>query len=77
MSDEPQTTIHPAEYGWLIELKPEHRPRPTYYGENGEGVLGWTPDSLRAIRFARKEDAELVIECEGFTEAFACEHGWG
>jgi hypothetical protein len=66
-----------TEYGWLIELKPEHQRRPIYYGENDEGVLGWTADSLRAIRFARKEDAEMVIECEGLTEAFACEHGWG
>lgn len=77
MQDDKPSTQTTPELGWLIEFKPEHQPRPTYYGENGEGVLGWTSDSLSAIRFARKQDAELVIECEGFTEAFACEHRWG
>jgi hypothetical protein len=57
---------------WVIQLKPEHQPHPTYYGENGEGVLGWTSDIVgSAVRFAREQDAQLVIDCEGFTEAFA------
>ena len=65
------------ESGWLIELKASVQSTPAYYGENEEGVLGWTSDNMKAIRFARKEDAQLIIDCEGYTEAFACEHGWG
>lgn len=64
------------ETGWLIELKPSVQPTPTYYGKDESGILGWTPLHMDAIRFARKEDAELVIQCEGFTEAIAVEHGW-
>ncbi len=65
-----------TDYGWLIELKPTVFPAPHYYGENEEGVLGWTSDHLKVVRFARRDDAELVIRCEGWTEAFAVEHGW-
>jgi hypothetical protein len=65
-----------TETGWIIRLKPSVWPTGAYYGENGEGALGWTADHTRAIRFARKEDAELVIRCEGFTDACAAEHGW-
>jgi hypothetical protein len=65
-----------SEFGWLIELKSSVSPTPTYYGENEEGVLGWTADHMKALRFARREDADLVIRCEGWTEAFAAEHGW-
>lgn len=66
-----------TESGWLIELKASVQPTPTYYGENGEGVLGWTTDHMSAVRFARKEDAQLVIDCEGWTEAVPVEHSWG
>lgn len=61
---------------WLVELKPGTI-SPTYYGETDEGVLGWTGDHLLAVRFAREQDAQLVIDCEGFTEARAVEHAWG
>lgn len=64
------------ETGWLIELRPSVTSQPTWYGETDEGVLGWTTNNLRAIRFCRKEDAERVIVCEHFTEAFASDHMW-
>lgn len=50
------------ETGWLIELTQSVVLTPTWYGESDEGVLGWTTDNLKAVRFARKEDAERVIE---------------
>lgn len=64
------------EVAWLIELKPSVSATPTYYGQTDEGVIGWTSDNLRAVRFSRREDAERVISCEAYTEAFACEHMW-
>lgn len=64
------------ETGWLIELKPSVVTEPTWYGDDDSGVLGWTTDNLKAVRFARKEDAEAVIRLEGFTEAFASDHMW-
>lgn len=59
------------ETGWLIEIG-----GPAYYGDAREDGLGWTSDHAAAIRFARKEDAERVIQLEGFTEASAVEHIW-
>ena len=66
-----------SEIGWLIELKPNVATSPTWYGENEEGVIGWTRDHMLAVRFSRKDDAERIIQCEGLTGAFACEHAWG
>jgi hypothetical protein len=45
----------------------------TLNGENGE----WTKDSLRALRFARKIDAQAYIDDLGWTEAIPTEHRWG
>lgn len=65
---------------WLIELKsPPPMQGPTYWGlddDEAEGV-GWTRDHLRAQRFSRKEDAEMMIEYFGWTEATAVQHAWG
>lgn len=61
------------EIGWLIEVS---APTPTYYGEQDDGILGWTGDNALAVRFARREDAQRVINLEGFTEAKAIEHMW-
>jgi hypothetical protein len=36
----------------------------------------WTVDSRKALRFARKQDAETYIDGVGWTEAFASEHEW-
>lgn len=60
------------ETGWLIEVS-----GPTYYGEQDDGIIGWTADHQLAIRFARFEDAQRVIRVEGFTAASAVEHQWG
>src|SRR4051812_21453567 len=63
------------ETGWLIEFSQRVSGTPTYYGKSDEG-LGQTEDNLAAIRYARKEDAEAVIEDIGWTEAAAVEHQW-
>jgi hypothetical protein len=63
--------------GWLIELKQSVSARPLWYGITDENALGMTDDANKAIRFARKEDAEAVMTLDlGWTEAFACEHAW-
>lgn len=48
---------------------------PSYYGRTIEG-LGMTSEHLDAIRFCRKQDAEAVIEDNGWTEVSAVEHQW-
>lgn len=64
------------EAAWLIELKQSVSRTPMWYGETDEGVLGATSDHMKAIRFARKWDAEMVLADIGWTEAFVCEHAW-
>jgi hypothetical protein len=60
--------------GWCIQLDDSGSPH--YRGKLIDGRLGWTTDAKRAVYFARKQDAELVIECEGSTKAFAAEYVW-
>ena len=62
-----------VERGWLIELKPSVARQPTWFHLDDE----WTTDSTKALRFARKADAEAFIAHSGWTEAFASEHMWG
>ena len=63
------------ETGWLVELRGNF-PQWWYLGEDGEDGQGWTRDSLKALRFSSKQDAEAYIENIGWTEAFASEHEW-
>jgi hypothetical protein len=63
------------ETGWLIELRGQS-PQWWYLGDDGEDGQGWTRDSLKALRFARKQDADAYIENVGWTGAFASEHEW-
>lgn len=67
------------EIGWVIE----HRRSPGYEPEYWAGN-GWSKNNLRAIRFARKVDAERARD--GFEEDDplpdeqphrVAEHGWG
>ena len=60
------------ETGWLIELKPSVSRRPQWFHLEEQ----WVTDASKAIRFARKQDAEAFIEYSGWTEAFASEHMW-
>jgi hypothetical protein len=65
------------ETGWLVELKgavPMWWALPAPGGLSGDPE--WTADSLKALRFARKQDAEAYADDQGWTEAFASEHEW-
>ena len=61
------------EYGWLVEMT----------GKNGEphwldlSDSDFTKDSLKATRFCRKQDAEVMIRHLGLSGLFATEHQWG
>jgi hypothetical protein len=66
-----------TETAWLIELKPSVVKVPTYWGVDRDGELDWTKEDKAAIRFARKEDAAIIIKYYGWTEADAVEHQWG
>ena len=45
----------PAETGWVIEREDSEPSRPMYYAG-----FNWSYDNLKAIRFARKVDAETM-----------------
>ncbi len=66
--------LRAAETGWLIELRGSAPSwaivNPRDYDEH------WTADSTRALRFARREDAQAYIDHIGWTEAFPSEHIW-
>ena len=60
------------EVGWLIEIN--EQAGPTYFQLVVDDQ--WTRDSLAALRFARKQDAEAYINDIGWTRAVAVEHMW-
>lgn len=60
------------ETGWVIEFS-----TPPFYWC---GVIRWTANHMDAIRFARKLDAERVLDTLSFdlrTKARVTEHSWG
>jgi hypothetical protein len=65
-----------SEIGWVIEKGETHYPK--YLTVNRR--WDWTHDHLEAIRFARKQDAELVdshfLLSERIEEHRICEHSW-
>jgi hypothetical protein len=68
------------ERGWLIE---RWNGRTGEFGAlwwglglDNEDGFGWTPDSLQALRFARKCDAQAYINETGWTDAKPTEHVW-
>jgi len=61
------------ETGWLVENGksfPDTRYRTIEFG-----LPAWTPDHLKAIRFARREDAEM-FSAEDEDAWRIVEHGW-
>lgn len=68
--------------GWLVEHYASKRGEYLAEWLNGWPAFDdgapeiWTKDSAKAIRFARREDAEQVIQALGWTEARATEHVW-
>ena len=71
-----------TEVGWLIEVR---NPTRWWTGYSGNRAIGntdarWSSDPSRAIRFARKLDAERVIHANPHmirAGAVATEHCWG
>ena len=62
------------ETAWLVELKGSTPSWAVCFA--GDYDDHWTTDSTKALRFARKADAEAFIAWNGWTEAFASEHMW-
>lgn len=60
--------------GWLVEMLISNEPWWWALGLPDEE--NWTKDSVLALRFARKEDAEAFITDMGWTEVIATEHAW-
>jgi hypothetical protein len=60
------------EHGWLIERKFENAP----LWLTCNWSLGWTKDSLRAIRFSRREDAEQIATMFENDDVSITEHKW-
>lgn len=74
-----------TETGWLIEIMIMNRPQ-WFLAIGEKGALEFTLDSNRAIRFARKEDADrsiqnLINHCTMVffnpPKLIATEHQWG
>ncbi len=61
------------EVGWLLERRVDGK---ILWCMVEAGEWGWTDDSLRALRFARHQDAEAMSEIVSDTE-FVTEHIWG
>ena len=67
------------EVGWVIERN--HDGALQYWNGSHAGHAGWTTDNLKAIRFARQQDGEIVLsellnghgKC---TEHMWCESDW-
>ena len=63
-----------TEFAWVIEHRLSPTSAPNYWAGNR-----WSTDHMRAVRFARKVDAEAVRN--GFDDEYAlghrlAEHGW-
>lgn len=62
-----------SEYGWVIEGAWSHVQSPDYW----VGSSAWSQDHNRALRFARKQDAEQAASMmlDGINVRI-CEHAW-
>jgi hypothetical protein len=63
-----------AERAWLIERAGEHGPE---WATSWSGGFEFTTDSLKAIRFCRREDANQVAEILDGEDVRITEHQWG
>ena len=62
---------------WLIETN--HLGAPAWWSRvdnEDDGVCGWSSDSLKAIRFARSQDAQAIIDYYGWNTAKPSDHLW-
>lgn len=63
-----------TEHGWLVERRSGGVPEWLYVHNE---FFQWTRDSLLAIRFCRREDAEQVAAVIGEDCEYVTEHQWG
>lgn len=79
--------VHPTGAGepttaWLIELADHTSAHRWWCGQSpysdDSGVTSWTVDANKAIRFSRKQDAELVMTAFGLFHPnhIVTEHSW-
>lgn len=61
---------------WLIEMSDGGRPTYWCRVDDEDGVCGWNNDHDKAIRFCRREDAQAIIDENGWTEPRPVEHAW-
>lgn len=70
--------VERGQFAWLIEAAESPVSHPLYWrGSFGDERDHWTDDHLKAVRLARKEDAEAVATgvLSGYAVRIA-EHGW-
>lgn len=65
-----------TEIAWLIEM--DDGGCPTYWSrvDDEDGVCGWSKDHNKALRFCREQDAQAIIDENGWTEPRPVEHAW-
>lgn len=74
------TERYPEETGWLVEMN-DNGPKYFSYEAVDEDSPwgGFDSDISKAVRYARKQDAEALIKICGWTPGHvrAVEHSWG
>jgi hypothetical protein len=73
MADPTEGKMGQIETGWLIEKIVDDRP----HWLTCAWSFGWTDDSLNAIRFCRREDAEQIASMMENDDIRITEHQWG
>lgn len=78
VEDQGKPDARPAteEKAWLIERR-QHGPVEYLTGETSGYFPSWDADSLLAIRFCRREDAERIAGIFDDLDIHICEHAWG
>ena len=66
----------PEEKAWLIERR-QHGPVEYLTGETSGYFPSWDADSILAIRFCRRKDAERIAGIFDDLDIHICEHAWG
>ena len=65
----------PYKSGWLIESI--HIDGTAHWWTGDYFDDDWTKDSLKAVAFASKEDAEKIVRIIGWNDLTVTEHQWG
>lgn len=73
MSEQNPHSVNGTEYGWVIEGAWSSADKPEYW----VGSSAWSQDSLKALRFARRQDAQQTADLmlDGVSVRI-CEHAW-